>query len=279
MSVETSSRWVDVRFKENPKDGAKNTAQWSADVIAKEAKKLPEEMVLRLSYGLMGETSPRLTPMASDFAFEDASTIYRYDWTVGLTPVDPCYQWPWIQRIRETRALSIQLLLDMGESGLAYSEVAAMLLTLQPSKDTTSWLERNADKLGDSLAKLADIASPVSGKAAGILKVSSLMSNFISSDQSGVRNWFLYRFLDETRNCCAIEWNIHRTVLEQYGPMLRGSIVLAFHGTPKNSKPIHLILRPRLCFSSRWELEHLPPLGQLEAGGKVELTLNPVVGA
>jgi hypothetical protein len=137
--------------------------------------------------------------------------------------------------------------------------MAAHLLSLQPWKNTTSWLERNSRLVGDNLRDLSNVAEPMSMTAANIFKVFALMSNFVGSGEQNAKNRFICHFLDEKKKCCATEWNINRGVLEQFGPLLRGSIVLAFHGTGKRSNAITLLLRSRLRHRKISNVDCLPP--------------------
>lgn len=244
---------------------------------------------LRLHFSLMGETSPQLSPLAADFAMDGKTTFYRYDWVVGATLFDPYYSWSWFNKIAKERAMVVQLLVDSDATGCGVSESSAFLLGLLPSKDTVSLFEKNQHKLGGSLDKLADLAGNVPGVAGGAatlaLKTSAVVSNFVVSQEGGFKkwvgmgqkNWFLYRFLDERRKCCSVEWNISRNVLHQYGSALRGSILLAFHGSPKPEKPLKLLLRPRLNFG-HGAMNYDPPEDQLEDKDKkpVELEIKPL---
>jgi hypothetical protein len=189
--------------------------------------------------------------------------------------------------------------MDSGESGCGVSESNACLMGLLPSKGTTSIFEKNLDKLGGGLEQVAKIAGEYNGTAANILKASAAVSNFIVSDEKGVKRilrmwkkkWFLYRFLDEERRCCAVEWNVSRNVVHQYGSALRGSILLAFHGNPTRDEPLKLLLRPRLNFGETlisrlrsrrkfWNremnLNYDPPHKQLEQENPVQLSINPI---
>jgi hypothetical protein len=231
---------------------------------------------LRLHFSLLGETEPALSPLQTGYTFDERSPAYRFDWIVGVAPLEAGGKWwDWLAEIRENRALAVQLLIDGGDSGCTVSEFSANLLGLQPSRDLASWLERNADMVGKSLHEAADKASPMSTRAANILNASALMSNFIGSGERGAKHWFIYRCLDEKRKCAVVEWNIHRTVLEQYGPLLRGSLVLSFHGTWNRPKPITLLLRPRLGFSRASEIDYLPPEEELEGENPVALNIQP----
>jgi hypothetical protein len=64
--------------------------------------------------------------------------------------------------------------------------------------------------------------------------------------------------LDASTGSCATDWRISRRVLKEHGPLLRGSIQLAFHGNfeaaPKQAPKIHLLLRPQMNFDPADEL-------------------------
>jgi hypothetical protein len=128
--------------------------------------------------------------------------------------------------------------------------------------------------LGDSLAKLSSVAEPFNKIASAVLSTSAVMSSFVTSQTNGEKNWFLYRFLDETLKCSAVEWNISSKVLQQYGSALRGSILLAFHGSPKPETPLTLMLRPRLHFGDE-ALQYTPPSEDLESTDPVKLLIKP----
>ena len=259
-----------------------------ATVAEKEAM-VKNVKALRLHFSLMGETSPQPSPLSPDFSMDNQTTFYRYDWIVGASPFAPFYnkKWNWFKKIGKRRAMIIQLLMDSEGSGCGVSESNAFLMGLLPSKDTRSIFEKNLPKLGNSLEKVSNIAGEYSGLAANLVKASAVVSNFVVSDDRGIerllglgrKNWFLYRFLDHTRKCCAVEWNISRNVLHQYGSALRGSILLAFHGKPKPGKPMKLLLRPRLHFGAwEYDMSYGPPEEQLEQENPVELSINPESG-
>jgi hypothetical protein len=279
MSIQILQKTVDMVLTQSPEGKLRGTA------LRDDRKHGENDRVLRLHFSLMGETSPALSPLSVDYSIEHGTTAYRYDWMVGASLVDPSYKWNWFNEIANERAVIVQLLIDPGHSECGFSESNAFLLGLQPSLNTASWAERNAKKLGESLAKLSNITEPFSKIASNILKTSAVMSNFVSSDDKsqsgwfkrGRKNWFLYRFLDEKRKCCAVEWNISRNVMHQYGPLLRGSILLAFHGNPKPQKPLTLLLRPRLNFGES-AMDYVPPIKELEEKDPVALSINPING-
>lgn len=269
MGIEIRQKTVDVAFAESAKGNLKGS------VVPANRKHEEHDKVLRLYFCLMGETSPASSPLAADYGTDGNTAAYRYDWMAGVTPVHPCYRWNWWDAVASERAVTVQLLIDPGESGCGFSEISAALLGLSPSMNTASWLERNSDRIADSLARLSDIAEPFNKIASNVMRTSAVMSGFIASEAREKKNWFLYRFVDEKRRCCAVEWNISRDVVHQYGPLLRGSIVLAFHGGQQPSRPLTLLLRPRLRFSDR-SLDYQPPAEELEAEDPVALSIYPV---
>ena len=270
MSTGISRKTVDVTFTKA------NDGRLKGVVDGSLTESHPEEArVLRLHYSLMGELSPIVSPLSVDFSLGEKTIVYRYDWVVGITSRNPCYKWNWWGEIGLKRAIVVQLLIDPGESKRAVSELAAFLLALSPSQDTSSWFDRNLGNLGESLVKIAGAAEPFAKTASGILKATAAMSNFVASDGKGRNGWFIYRFVDEVRRCCAVEWNISRDVVHRCGPMLRGSILLAFHGDEASQGPMTLLLRPRLNFVDD-HLDLQPPYEGLEKGDKVALSIHPV---
>jgi hypothetical protein len=270
VSTLIKQKTVDVAIDDSKKNITGN-------VVSENQVHAKYDKVLRLHFSLAGETAPNLSDLSPDYSYSDKTAAFRYDWSVGVTAIDPCYTWNWWEALAVERAFVVQLLIDPGESDCGVTELATLLLALQPSKDTSSWLERHAEKIGNSLSQLSDVTESFSKTASGILKASAIMSNFVSSDDNGQKNWFIYRFLDEKRKCPAVEWNIHRNVLHRHGSLLRGSILLAFHGNRKPDKPLTLLLRPRLCFGKD-SLNYLPEAKDLEQENPVALSINPVVG-
>lgn len=269
MSIEIKQKTVNVVFAQTRDNKLRG------NLAKAEQKYTAATQALKFHFSLAGESSPMLSPLSADFSMDEKTTLYRYDWMVGATPFHPCYEWNWFKEIAKDRAMIVQLLIDPGESGCTFTEANTFLLGLQPSKDAASVFEKNISKLGESLDKLSSIAEPFSKIASNMLKTSAVVSNFITSDEKDQKNWFIYRFLDEKRACCAVEWNVSQNVLHQYGSVLRGSILLAFHGNPKPKKPLTLLLRPRLNFGKSHIMDYDPPAEELESNNPVALSINP----
>jgi hypothetical protein len=273
MSVVVAEKTVDLAVTFNGKEA-------NGDVHATGKLPATATSALRLHFSLLGETEPQLSRLAAEYTMDEHTPAYRFDWLVGLTPLLVGGKWlDLFHALREKRAMAVQLLIDCGKSGCRTSEFAAHLLGLQPSMDTTSWMERNSEALSKSLREVAGMTAPVSGLAANVLNASALMSNFVGAGGRDDKHWFIYRFLDERRECAVIEWNIHRSVLEQYGPMLRGSLVLSFHGTWNRPNPITLLLRPKLGFGRMSEIDYLRIDEELETDNPVALKITPKAAA
>ncbi len=65
---------------------------------------------------------------------------------------------------------------------------------------------------------------PYAGHTAGVL--APLIANLIPSRE----NWWIYRCLDPLSHTLMIEWNITKKVLDEYGPAVRGVLIVMFHG-------------------------------------------------
>jgi hypothetical protein len=125
---------------------------------------------------------------------------------------------------------------------------------------------------GETTAQLPGIGAGLSAA----LRVSSALSNFVTSGDDGGKNWFLYRFLDPEKQCCAIEWQINKKVLLQFGPALRGSLVLAFHGVPAaGEKGITMQVRTQLGFRRDNPICMVAPTRALPEDQQVRLLIRP----
>ena|SRR5579862_7984770 len=113
-----------------------------------------------------------------------------------------------------------------------------------------------------------------------ITKTFSVLSNSLDAQADGnEHNWFIYQFVDPDSHSCAVEWRIYKKVLQQYGPLLRGSLILAFHGkqNKEEQKGIRLLLRPQLGFIPKDELLRVTPTENLlKDSDQVQLVILPV---
>lgn len=199
---------------------------------------------------LLGEARPKTSPMLPGLGEDQDLLLYRYDWIFGLSCVNtPDRWWDWQQALRKDSAMCVQFILSTAGTGYAYTEVSGLLHALLPSRNTKSFLEIHSKSIADTLTGVAGATKSVLPVGIGaVLKASAAMSNLVSSGEGEGKNWYLYRFLDMEHRAAAVEWRINKTVLEQYGPLLRGSLTLAFHGSGGADRPISLQMRPMLGF-------------------------------
>lgn len=247
------------------------------------------ERVLRCIVGLLGETEPVVIPATGVAAISSEQRLYRYDWIFGISiPPNQELYWDWKKALRSKESFVVQLLIAPGKSGCGFTELSTDLVALHPSKESKSWIETHRDQLarvltdGAALATQAGTAFPtataITSAVGAILQTASVLTNFISSGEGANKNWYIYRFLDAEEKCCAVEWKINRNVLEEYGPLLRGSILIAFHGATSDNpagKEFTITLRPGLGFSEDDLLQHVRPTMALDRKEQPKLFICP----
>jgi hypothetical protein len=247
------------------------------------------EKALRCFVGLLGETEPELMPVSPTYCIEAEQRVYRFDWIFGIAvPLERKPYWNWQDALRDENAVVVQLLISSGTSGFGFTEISTALVALHPSRDVRSWLESHSEQLGKSLVATANVTTQLGGVVPGgtvigntvgaVLRASSVISNFVSSGEGKNKNWYIYRFLDAEERCCAVEWKINKRVLLEYGPMLRGSLLLAFHGSPVGTgkdEGIRMIVRPNLGYRSEDLLCHVRPTLCLPLDKRPALVIKP----
>ncbi|MFZ0771272.1 MAG: hypothetical protein WCA49_25365 [Candidatus Sulfotelmatobacter sp.] len=242
--------------------------------------------ILRWYIGLMGDTSPEISPLSVDVAGDKNYRVYRYDWVFGVSlpnlpgPEPGKLWWNWQKALTKGTAVAVQLLILPGDSGIAYTCVATNLNVLPPSRDTQTWLHKHRSGVIDFVKAGAKTAEEI--YPGMITKAFSALSNSLDARGKWRRtNWFIYQFLDSDSQACAVEWLINKKVLKQYGALLRGSLVMAFHGAAKagttKQKCIRIVLRPQLGFNPEDELSRVSPTQELKDAEKVQLEILPGV--
>jgi hypothetical protein len=238
---------------------------------------------VRLHLSLMGETRPALSPLSVDVAADREYRVYRYDWVVGITALGG---WNWKSMMRR-EALVVQLVIRPNASNIGCTCVAAKLNVLPPSRDTSTWSERNPDTVTEITKGTGDLAASAVGfPFVGVAtKVAAALSNSLRSRGRLKTNWYIYQYLDGVNQ--AVEWRIKRKVLDEFGPLLRGSLVLAFHGGSQDSTEgtsgIRIQLKPNLSFKRglrhrRWfgdDLRRVNPMAEIKETEQIELDLSP----
>jgi len=239
--------------------------------------------VVRLHLSLMGETRPALSPLSVDLATDREYRVYRYDWVVGIRGL---LRWNWKSKMR-SEALVVQLAIRPHAADIGCTCVAAKLNVLPPSRDTSTWSERNPDTTAEIAKGTVDLAAGVAGVpiVGTVTKVAAALSNSLTSRSRWKTNWFIYQYVDEVNQ--AVEWHIKRNVLDEYGPLLRGSLMLAFHGGIRDSSAgaggIGLRLRPLLAFQRgfrhiryfRDDLTRVNPMAEIDDQKQIELCISP----
>jgi len=204
--------------------------------------------------GLMGETKPLLSPLAVDP--ESKLFLYRYDWSfgVGCSSSDISSWWDWQGELRKKdSALSVQLIV-CSDGSVGLTDISAALVALTPSRNTPSFFESKGPAFARQLLGLsANVAQPFLPWVAQGLQVASSMPEAIASHAKEQTYWFMYRFVDAATSGYGIEWRISKSVLHEFGPLLRGSVVLAFHGGGDPAR-VRIQLRPQMNFDDNDEL-------------------------
>ncbi|HPQ67984.1 MAG TPA: hypothetical protein PKW95_02570 [bacterium] len=270
-------KWLELKEK---KGVFKELAKTQIKKNATAKKQDGFERFLRWHVCLMGETNPFLSPLSPDIVNDEDYKIYRYDWCFGITCISDHF-WDWQAALRSGSSIAFHLILSCDED-VGFTTVAADLHSLHPSRNTKSVFERISPYLLKGLSTASTAGESLYPGLKQSTKALSMLTNFIESEQGDEKNWFLYNILDERRNSHAIEWRIDTKVLRQFGPLLRGSIVLAFHGNQnldQNGKPtrrIRITARPQLGFLEHDEISFIWPTEYLPEGKQIAIDVKPV---
>jgi hypothetical protein len=123
------------------------------------------------------------------------------------------------------------------------------------------------------MAKIGATALPILNYASSGLM---LASNVLESHTENQKNWFLYQFLDERRRCPTVEWRITKKVLREYGPLLRGTLFLAFYGSAKFSPGrVRTLLRPQIRYSPKDDITFIIPTDAMAEDQQVSIEVKP----
>ncbi|MDE2260231.1 MAG: hypothetical protein KGK17_07915 [Betaproteobacteria bacterium] len=131
-------------------------------------------------------------------------------------------------------------------------------------------------KMPKAAADMAKIGVPVFPLLDYVSSGLMLTSNVIDSYSENQKNWFLYQFLDEKLKCPTAEWRINKQVLLEYGPLLRGSLFLAFHGSTGSSPGrMRILLRPQIRFCEEGNINFVIPTNAIEKERQVYIEVTP----
>ncbi len=242
-----------------------------------------EEFTLRCYFSLQGEDSPVLSsmkPTSETPATGTGQTIYRYDWSFGITLIEGFY-WNWMKELPDDGALAIHLVLKPVpfDGGPEAIPVAAILSTLHPSRNTKSTWEQMLPLLPKTASEIAKLGAPalplLNYLSSGLMLGSDVLASYTDKE----KNWFLYQFLDEKLKCPVVEWRISKKVLIEYGPLIRGTLFLAFQGAIKSeSSAVRVLLRPQIRFSKVDDLAYIIPAKELGDDKQVFIDVRPTEG-
>jgi hypothetical protein len=243
--------------------------------------KQDEVFTLRCYLSLQGEDEPLTEaktaslPQALETALEPST--YRYDWAFGITLVEGFY-WDWRKELPEDGALAIHLVLkpEPFEDGPEAIPVAATLSTLHPSRNTKSVWEQALPMIPKAAAEMAQTGASALPMLNYLSRGLMLGSNVLASYTDNKRNWFLYQFFDEKMQCPVVEWRISKKVLIEYGPLIRGTLFLAFRN-PSRSKgsALHMLLRPQIRYCKADDICYIIPTQKLAPNDQVFIDIRP----
>jgi hypothetical protein len=224
---------------------------------------------------LQGEDSPTVSAATMSDAVRSEQRIYRYDWAFGIA-VPGGFWWDWQEELRTESAIAVHLLLEAADTAPEMVPVAATLSALHPSRNTKSLWETTWPKIPKAAADVAKVGAgafpPLEYASGGLM----LASNVLDSYTGNQKNWFLYQFFDDNLGCATVEWRINRQVLQEYGPLLRGTLYAAFYGsTELHPGQIRLQLRPQIGYMKGDELAFIVPTDKLKKEQQIYIEIKP----
>lgn len=231
--------------------------------------------IQRWYLSFQGDDSPAFSTTAVTQDGTVAQRIYRYDWTFGITVIEN-FWWDWMGELPNADALAIHVLLQPDDNAPEVMPISATLSALHPARNTKGILGHTLSSfLPTAATELKKLPLPgIQDFLSGGL---TLTSNIIDSYREFQNNWFLYQFVDEKLKCPAIEWRINKGVLKEYGPLLRGSLYLAFHGSQESSPgKIRLKFRPQIRYSPGENLNFIVPTDSLVENEQIIIDVTPM---
>jgi len=234
-----------------------------------------ENFIQRWYLSLQGDDTPTTSSARIDQS-GSSDRIYRYDWAFGITVIQG-YWWDWQKDLCEDGALAVHLLIEPACNALEAVPLGGTLSALRPSRNTRSAWEL----VGPEIAKTAASTVKIGAHAVPGLEYLSAplvaTSNVLDSYTGSKKNWFLYQFLDEGKRCATVEWRIDRRVMREYGPLLRGTLLLAFYGSAKfHPGSIRIHLRPQARYHCKGDIDFIVPTDHLPEDERVFLDVTPV---
>jgi hypothetical protein len=228
--------------------------------------------IQRWQLSLQGETSPIVSRTTVSQKNATGQAIYRYDWAFGMTLIKGFY-WDWMEEIC---SVAVHVVLEPIDEAPAAVPISATLSALHPSRNTKGKLEIALPKIPQVAAKVAKIGGHVFHFLNDVSSGLMLASNVLESVTGNEKNWFLYQFLDEGLKSPTVEWRINKTVLTEYGPLLRGTLFLAFFGSSQTTPgAVRLLLRPQVRYCQHDDISFTIPTDALGKDHQVFIEVKP----
>ena len=227
-----------------------------------------KDFIQRWHLSIQGEENPTISRTTGSLDTTTDTWIYRCDWAFGITLIEGFY-WDWMKALRKESALAVHIILKPEKYAPEAIPISATLSTLHPSRNTKSKLDFaiQSMKTAADVGKIsASTLPPLDYVSSGLM----LGSNLLESQTKKQKNWFLYQFFDEKLKCPVVEWRISQEVLKEYGPLLRGTLFLAFYGSIKSGHNlVRVQLRPQIGYYAKSDITFITPTNKLDKDKQV----------
>jgi hypothetical protein len=226
---------------------------------------------------IQGEDNPTFSNTVSSPKNAEEQHVYRYDWTFGITVVKN-YWWDWQEELPDDNSLAIHAVLvpiGIGDAPEAIP-ISATLSAMHPSRNTKSMWELTWPKMPKAAAEMAKIGSLGIPQLSYVSTALMTTSNILDSYTENKKNWYIYQFLDEKLECPTIEWRISKRVLAEYGPLVRGTLFVVFHGSSESTTGgVRILLRPQIRYYPQSDLDYIIPTDMLDEDQQVFVDVKP----
>jgi len=237
------------------------------------------EFIQRWYLSLQGENNPLVSrTTGSQDSTTEQQMVYRYDWAFGITLIEGFY-WDWMKELSDESSLAVHIMLEPVGNAPEAVPISAVLSTLHPSRNTKSVWDLAWPKIPKAASDMAKLGVPALPFLNYVSNGLMLGSNILESYTENQKNWFLYQFLDERRKCPTVEWRINKKVLVEYGPLLRGTLFLAFYGAPESTAggSVKVSLRPQIRYCAESDICFVIPTDGLDETQQVFIEVSPKV--
>jgi hypothetical protein len=236
-----------------------------------------KNFIARWYLSLQGDDSPIVSSAIVSQENKSEQHIYRYDWAFGISAIRD-FWWNWLGALCKEGALAVHLVLEPKGDVPEAVPVSATLSALRPSRNTKGFWESEPSIIPRAAADMAKKGSPAFSPleyvSSGLMLTSNILDSYTENKKT--KNWFLYQFLDEDAKSPTIEWRINRQVFKECGPLLRGTLYLAFHGsTELHPGSIRILLRPQVRYYEKNELDFIAPTKEFAEDEQVFLDVKP----